>query len=73
MAKKYKPKVGDEIEFFYDKEKHTGTVAWIASSGVVSVYPHTLEVKDSQGVPIDMDWFVETGEVIGEVKNVQHS
>lgn len=70
-SKKYKPKNGDEIEFHHGKEKHTGTIFWMGTDKV-SVYPHSVNVTDKEGKPIDCDWFVSLKDIIGEVEDVRH-
>jgi hypothetical protein len=66
MAKKFKPTVGMEISFYQDKEKRKGTVTGLYER-CVTVYPSTAEVRDSFGKLIDMEHFVETANIIGEV------
>ncbi len=65
--KKYKPKEGDLIEFYHEKSKETGTVLWIGQSAL-SVYPHTVKVTDRNKKPVDSEWWVEDGDIIGKVE-----
>ncbi len=65
---KYKPKLGDKIEFYRNKAKHTGMIVWMGDK-TVSVYPHTLVLKDRHGKVMDCEWFVEPSELIGRVKD----
>lgn len=69
MAKKYQPTIGDEIEFIHKKEKHTGIVEFVGAY-VVSVYPHTIDIKGFDGKLITTDWWVEKGDIIGEIQGV---
>ena len=68
MAKtrKYKPRMGDEIEFMHKKVKHTGHIGFIGAY-VVSVYPHTITIKGTDGKPVESDWWVDNGEIIGAI------
>jgi hypothetical protein len=66
MAKKYKPSVDNKIKFRYNNEKHTGTITFIGEKAV-SVYPHTVTPLDPKGNPIDMEWWVENGDIVGKV------
>lgn len=69
MVKKYQPTIGDEIEFYHNKEKNTGIVEFVGAY-VVSVYPHTIDIKGFDGSPVLTDWWVEKSDIIGEIKGV---
>jgi hypothetical protein len=59
-----KYEIGDEVNFYQNKEVRTGTVSFIGSS-FISVYPNTAEVSDAAGEPIrEIEYVVEKGDII---------
>jgi hypothetical protein len=69
QSKKYKPKMGHEIEFYNGKDKETGVVEFIGANAV-SVYPHTVTYLDRDGNPLRTAAWVENKDIIREIKGV---
>lgn len=68
MAKrKYVPKVGDEIRFYIDKVKNTGTINWLGCSSL-TVFPNSVKVTDTKGKELVMEWTVFFKDIIEKLE-----
>jgi len=72
---KYRPQIGDVINFNHaqsTKSKtaksslNSGTITWIASSGkFMTLFPHTVTINNAYGKPIECAITVDSTDIIG--------
>lgn len=72
---KYKPQIGDKINFNHTHLRtgkstlESGTIAWIASNGkFMTLRPHTVIINNAYGKPIECDITIESTDIIGLAK-----
>jgi hypothetical protein len=62
---KYKPEVGDIVNFTRDGRVYNGEIRWIASSGFALITNHGIPIKTAKGT-MECDIFAEADDIIGK-------
>jgi len=76
---KYKPQIGDEINFNHQaatrskvakSSLNTGTITWMSSNGkFLTLFPHTVIINNAYGKPmLDCSVTIDTTDIIGLTK-----